>query len=282
MVFALSLAAAAFYPVASVLQHRAASEAPNELSMRLALLTRLIRRPLWLCGIATDFGGYVFEAAALAVGSLALVEPLIVLGLPLALVIGGIWAKRPLRRRDWAGIAAVTVGIAVFVAVTAPSRGNDVAPGTHWAVAGAVAFVVAGAILAAARRLPRWRATLYGTATGTVQAFTAALTKSAASLFKDHGFGALTHWEPYALVFTGLLGMVMAQSSYQAGELRASLPALTLTPPLVSVLFAVTVFSEDIGSGALTLIVALVSAGVAAAGVITLGHSELVEVAYDT
>src|SRR3954451_24152384 len=145
MVVALSLASAAFYAVASVLQHRAASEAPQELSMRLALLVRLLRRPLWLCGILTDLGGYVFEAAALALGSLALVEPLIVLGLPLALVVGGIWAKRPLRSRDWAGVVAVTAGIAVFVGATAPPRGNDVAPGTRWAVAGAIAFVVAGA-----------------------------------------------------------------------------------------------------------------------------------------
>jgi hypothetical protein len=166
------------------------------------------------------------------------------------------------------------------VSVTAPTRGNDFATGAHWAIAGAAAVVVAGAILIAARRFPRWRATLYATATGCVQAFTTALTKSTASLVKDHALAALAHWEPYALVVTGLVGIVMSQSSYQAGELRASLPALTLTPPLVSILFALLLFSEHINTSAVALVLAFVSAAVAGAGVVSLGHSKLVDVAY--
>jgi drug/metabolite transporter (DMT)-like permease len=282
MVVVLAVVAACLYGTAAVLQHRAASEAPKELSMRFALLARLVRRPLWLCGTATDFGGYLFEASALAIGSLALVEPLVVLALPLALVVGGLWARRPLGAHEWIGVGAVTAGIAVFVSVAQPSRGNDFATGAHWAVAGAITVVVAGAILLAARRLPRWRPTLFATATGCVLAFTTALTKSAASLVKDHALAALTHWEPYALVVSGLVGLVMSQSSFQAGELRASLPALTLTPPVVSILFAIFLFSEHINTNAVALALAVASAVVAGAGVVSLGRSQLVEVAYVT
>jgi drug/metabolite transporter (DMT)-like permease len=283
MVVVLAVLAACFYGVASVLQHRAAVEAPRELSMRFGLLTRLARKPLWLCGMATDAGGYIFEASALAIGSLALVEPMVVLGLPLALVIGGLWSRRPLRPNDWIGVVAVTAGIAVFVSVTTPSPGKDFATGAQWAVAGAIAVAVAGGILVLARRLPRWRATLYATATGCVQAFTTGLTKSTASLVKDHALAALSHWEPYALVVVGLVGIVMSQSSYQAGELRASLPALTLTPPLISILIGLFLFSEHINTSPVAIVLAVLSALVAGAGVVSLGHSTtLVEVAYAT
>ena len=235
---------------------------------------------MWLFGVVTDFSGFLCEAAALAVGSLAVVEPLIVVGLPLALVIGGLWARRPLQGRDWAGVGAVTIGIAVFLAVASPTRGRDFAPASRWWVAGVATVVVAGVALGVTRLVPHWRATLYATATGMVFAFSAAITKSAAALVKDHGIGALAHWEPYALAVVGVVSMVMSQSAFQAGELRASLPALTLVPPMGSLLFATTLFSEHVDTRALPLAVALVGAAVASVGVISLGHSRLVDVAY--
>src|SRR4051812_21570046 len=79
-----SLVAAFGYAVASVLQQRAATAVPAEYSMRIGLLTRLIRRPLWLAGMAADLAAFGFEALALGLGTLAVVQPILVLGLPLA------------------------------------------------------------------------------------------------------------------------------------------------------------------------------------------------------
>src|SRR4051794_17337199 len=52
MVVVFTLAAACLYALASVLQHRAASEVPPEHSLRLSLLRRLVARPMWLGGKA--------------------------------------------------------------------------------------------------------------------------------------------------------------------------------------------------------------------------------------
>src|SRR5204863_4976064 len=84
----LALIAAVGYAVASVLQQRAAAAVPSDLSMRIGVLTRLLGRPLWLVGVAADITAFGFEAMALAFGSLVVVQPVLVLGLPIALVLG--------------------------------------------------------------------------------------------------------------------------------------------------------------------------------------------------
>ena len=80
-----SLASAASYGMAAVLQHQATMREPPELSLRAGLLVSLARRPLWLVGNALDGVGYLFQFLALRRGSLALVEPLLVLSLVFAL-----------------------------------------------------------------------------------------------------------------------------------------------------------------------------------------------------
>ena len=85
----LSLASAASYGLAAVLQHHAAIREAPELSLRAGLLVRLARRPLWLVGNVLDGVGYLFQFLALRRGSLALVEPLLVLSLVFALPVAG-------------------------------------------------------------------------------------------------------------------------------------------------------------------------------------------------
>ncbi len=71
-------------------------------------------------------------------------------------------------------------------------------------------------------------------------------------LFGDHGFGALTYWEPYTLVVLGGLGFVLNQRAFQAGSLTASLPTLTVVEPVVAAIVGVTMLHETVPtSGAL-------------------------------
>ena len=79
------------------MQQREAAEVPDEDALGLGLITRLIRRPVWLIGTAADTLGYVAQAAALAFGSLVLVQPLLATSLLFALPLGAWWAKRRLR-----------------------------------------------------------------------------------------------------------------------------------------------------------------------------------------
>ena len=96
--------------------------------------------------------------------------------------------------------------------------------------------------------------------TGVLFGITAALTKAAVVLVDHHGFGALGHWEPYALVVLGALGFVVNQRAFQAGSLTASLPTLTVVEPIVAAMIGVTMLHETVPTeGALEWIAVAVS-----------------------
>src|SRR3954447_495663 len=95
---ALALAAAALFAVAAAAQQRSAAAVPDDRGPQLVLT--LVRRPLWWVGTLADVGGYVAQAAPLGLGSLLLVQPLLVTGLLFALPLGARWAGRSLGRAE--------------------------------------------------------------------------------------------------------------------------------------------------------------------------------------
>jgi drug/metabolite transporter (DMT)-like permease len=103
------------------MQQRAASEVPDDESLGLGLVRRLVRRPIWLAGTAGDTLGYVAQAAALGLGSLVLVQPLLATSLLFALPLGAWWAGRRLRRSDGLWALALTAGLAVFLVAGEPT-----------------------------------------------------------------------------------------------------------------------------------------------------------------
>ncbi|MGW1926986.1 DMT family transporter, partial [Streptomyces massasporeus] len=91
-----SLFAAFSNALATVLQRRAALTVPQSDSFRPGLILDLLHRPLWLAGILAVIAAGVGQAAALATGPLALVQPLFVLELPLALLIATLLTRERL------------------------------------------------------------------------------------------------------------------------------------------------------------------------------------------
>ena len=119
---ALALVAALLFAVANVAQQRAASDVPDESAKGIGLIKRLVRKPLWLAGFGGDFGGYIAQAAALGVGSLLLVQPLLVTALLFALPLGAWWAGRKLRRADWMWAIVLAVSLGIFVVAGNPTK----------------------------------------------------------------------------------------------------------------------------------------------------------------
>jgi threonine/homoserine efflux transporter RhtA len=118
------------------------------------------------------------------------------------------------------------------------------------------------------------RAVCFAFATGVLFGITAALTKSSVVLVDHHGFGALGHWEPYALVVLGALGFVVNQRAFQAGSLTASLPTLTVVEPIVASLIGITMLHETLPTeGALEWIAVVVSATAMVVATVVLSRS---------
>jgi hypothetical protein len=120
----LSLASAASYGMAAVLQHRAAVSEPQQQTMQAGLLVRLARRPGWLIGNALDGAGYVFQFLALRRGSLLLVEPLLVLSLVFALPVAAWLDHRRISAAELAPTGVIASGLALFLGFARPGIGH--------------------------------------------------------------------------------------------------------------------------------------------------------------
>jgi hypothetical protein len=84
----------------------------------------------------------------------------------------------------------------------------------------------------------------------------------------------LTSWEIYGMLAAGLLGMFLVQSALNAGGLIAAQPGLTLADPVISVLWGVLAFHEEVRGG-WYILPEVAAAAILGAAVLTLARSPL-------
>ena len=239
----LALLAAVLFAVASAVQQRSAADVPDARGGRLVLA--LARSPRWWAGTLCDTAGFAAQAAALGLGSLLLVQPLLVTTLLVALPLGARWGGRRLRRSDWVWAALLVLALAAFAVVGEPTAGVDRAGWRPWLPAWVVlGLLVGGCLAAAAVRRGTARAVLLAVAAGVAYGVGAALTKGVVSLLDDGLAVLLTSWETWLLAAAMAGGTLLQQSAYQAGALEASLPAVTVGEPVVAVALGVAVLGE--------------------------------------
>ena len=100
-----------------------------------AIVTSWVRQPAWWAGTLGAVGGYVFQALALAHGSLLLVQPLLVSSLLFVLPLGARFSNQHVRGRDWGWALLLTAALTVFVLVGQPREGHYRPPVPAWSVA---------------------------------------------------------------------------------------------------------------------------------------------------
>ena len=239
---ALAVLAAGLFALAAALQQRVAATVPDGGD---GLLRTLVRRPVWWAGTLADLAGYAVQAAALGVGSLLLVQPLLVTSLLFALPLGARWSGRRLRAADRVWSVLLAGALAVFVVSGEPTAGVARAGLRAWLPAAAVlGLLLAGCLLAAAWRRGTTRAVLLAVATGVLYGLGAALTKGVVDLLDDGVVALLTSPETYGLALSLGVGTLLQQAAFQAGDLAASLPAVTVGEPVVAVALGVAVLHE--------------------------------------
>lgn len=244
-----ALFAALSNALATVLQRRAALTVPQSDGFRFGLVLDLLRRPLWIGGMLAVIAAGVGQAVALATGALALVQPLFVLELPLALLIASLVTRSRLPGALWLAVGGVVAGLGIVLVAASPAGNRTDVPGDRWVTAlAACAVAVAVLALVGLRRRPgRMRAGCLGAATAVCYALTAALMKSAMHVLDDDGIGAfLRTWETYAFAATGICALLLLEHAMQGGPLVASQPALTLGDAGVSVALGVLLYEEHL------------------------------------
>lgn len=269
----LALAAAASFGLASALQHLEAGRVDKRGALDPGLLTALARRPIWLLGIVADVLAVVLQAVALHFGAVALVQPLLVAGLPVAVLLSARYAGRALLGKERLGLLLCTGGLLLLAPATATTS-LGIAPSRATAtIAGVLLGAAAGALLLLAHRVPRLAPPATGTAAGAVIGAGSVLLAVSAGRTGDIP-ALLGSVAPYAALVVGLLGLLLSQAAFQTGALGAPLAALSVVEPVVAVLLAVTVLHERLPSGAADRAAAVAGALLAVAGVVALTRDE--------
>lgn len=282
MAIILAVLASFANALSSIFQRIGVQNAPAETAMSLRLISYALRRWIWLAGLGTIVAGFVLQAVALRFGALSTVQPIVTTELLFVVLILGVWFRYRTTWREWAGSLAAAGGLATFLAVAAPGGGTAVPDLRSWievvAAVGAVTVVTA----AAGRRGPRWfKAAMFGTSAAVMFALSAALTKMFTTLVTEGWGHVFVHWEPYAVVGTGLAGLFLAQNAFHSGPITASQATLTIIDPLASVAIGIRLFGDHLQTAGWRLPVEVVAMVVLSVGVALLAQSPLVAEAKD-
>lgn len=269
MASVLALVAAFLFALAAALQQKGALNLP-ELSLRdPATLARLAAQRMWLLGTVALLTGYVFQAAALDRGRLAVIQPLLVTTVVFALPLGYVLTQQKIGRFEVIGSAVIVLGLALFAIYGDPAGGNENAPGNEWAIAIVVLGAVsAGLLVFGSRGGLTMKAAVYGTVAGILFGLSASLTKPTLDYLHESAEELVTHWEPYALAIAGVLGFVLQQISLGTGKLAPSVATVSVANPVVSILLGIFLLDERLSRPAWHIAVAVVGLGVALVGAV--------------
>jgi drug/metabolite transporter (DMT)-like permease len=270
----LALASALLFALGSVLQQKAGFSEPS-VGASSSLLLRMARRPVWLVGIASDSLGFLAQAAALGVGSLAVVQPLLVASVVFALPLGVKLGGQHVHRGDVAAAALVVVALIGFLTIAEPSGGRNEAPLTDWLIVALACAAVCAPITLLGHRGPAARrAALLGSATGVLFALSAALTKAVVDELHSGIVHVIASWEPYALAGVGYASMTLNQLALNAGALAAAISTSATLDPVASVVIGLTVFDESLHANSLQALGTLTALAVALIGMTVLARSQ--------
>jgi drug/metabolite transporter (DMT)-like permease len=218
--------------------------------------------------------GQVLGAAALDEADVASVEPVLATSLIFALVFAHLLYREPLNRTVWQGGLLVTVGSGLFLAFGRPHAGRPAGPeSARWLVAVVVVALALMLVLSARPRSLRTKATLLAAAAGMLYGVQDVLTRSSL-LVLGQGLGPLLRsWEPYVVIAIAVVGLLLAQSAFDAAPLRISLPAATAAEPLTGIILGVLIFYERLRLSPGALAAEVIGLLMMVGGIIVLGRS---------
>jgi drug/metabolite transporter (DMT)-like permease len=248
----LGVAAAVVYGTTIVVQHRTAQEHAEGGETSAANLLRLARNPLWVIAVVSDFAGFLLQAGALSAGPVVVIQPLVVLMLPVALAVSFLMGGHRPRTGDYLGVLGILLGLAVFLIVVG-EPGNGHVPRPRY-IGMAVILVLLGGVVVCLLVIGRnryVRGAVWGGAAGAYFGTVAVLIDACSDQVSRRGFHGLVT-SPRGLVplagiaLLGIAGIVLTQMSFQVGALGATLPANLATDPLTAVLLGAVLLREHI------------------------------------
>jgi drug/metabolite transporter (DMT)-like permease len=260
----VALVAAFFFAVASVAQHSVASETEQVHALNPRLFLHLARRPLWWAGSFGDLFGFVGQAWALGLGAVALVQPLLVTSLLLAIPLSAAVDHRPVH-----GALLCCAGLAAFLIAAQPTEGNQKVTGNDGLLLlASVGPVVLGLLIASTRLNGVSRSVALALSAGTLFATCSPLLSV---MVRD--LHHLFEWPLLVVAGCGVVGFLLTQNAYQAGSLPAPLACITICEPMVAVTLGVTLLHEHLQAGPVAIGVIAASVVAVVIGVVIVARN---------
>jgi drug/metabolite transporter (DMT)-like permease len=271
----LAVAAALMVGIGDVLEQQSAQLVTDKPVGTLALFGQLLRDRRWWAGSLVAGAGFGLQAAALGFGSVVLVQALSVTSLLFALVINAKVNHRRITRWQWIWAVLLAAAVAVVVTVGNPQAGNPRGSLKTWSVVAAIMGPALILCLIGARIFSsRVKALLLGLLSGSLWGLFSVLTKGVVDQL-GRGIPALLRMpELYVWAVLGIAATAWEQSAFRAGPLTASLPAVTISEPIVGSVLGVTVLGETLNTNDFGLITIGISVAVMAAATVALARSQ--------
>jgi hypothetical protein len=265
-----AVAGAAAMGLASAAQARATKEVPTSKTLDPGLFVSLVRRPLWLIGIAATVAGLGLQVLALGFGPLMLVQPLLVTALPFAGIFAAWLAGRRPDGVIILGAFICVAGLSAFLLLARPTGGSDqlVSSAPLVRLALALGLVAVGGLLLSSMTTGATHVLGLALATGVFYGLTAGLMKVVAGQLREGLAVPFTHWTLYVVCVIGPIGFLLSQNTFQQGMLVSpALAVITTVDPLVGVAIGVWWLGESAAIGPAVLAGELVAALVIVAGI---------------
>lgn len=275
------VASAVVYGASIVVQHRVAQEHAGDGGEASASgLLRLVRNPIFLLAIGGDAVGFLLQIVALSAGPVVVIQPLVVLMLPVSLGVSyALGGHRP-GFGDYLGCVGVLGGLAVFLALIGhPGSGH--VPHSRYLALAVILVVLIGAALCmvVTGRHRIIRGAMYGGVAGAYFGALAVMVDAASDRASRGGLHGLLA-TPRGLVplagiaLLGIGGIILTQMSFQVGALGATLPANLAVDPLIAVLLGAVLLHEHVPLSAGHLIAYSLCLAAVVAGAIRLADPD--------
>jgi drug/metabolite transporter (DMT)-like permease len=251
LVFAL--AAATFYGSGPLLQALAARQTAEGSGLGLGLLARLARNKLWLAGVAADFGGFGFEALALALAPAAFVTPLLLFDMVVLALLATRVVHERMTRIGLVGVGVILLGGALLTLAFGTSHhsvGREAHLREQLVLAGVVAATALAAYVAGRMRTSGSTTAIMAGAAGISYAAATLCTRQIGLSLKHHSiWHQLATPAPYILLVAALLSLSLLSRALQHGAAVVAIPVCSAFAALLPAAAGLALFKEPVPSG---------------------------------
>ena len=202
---------------------------------------------IWWIGAAIALAGFALQASALGLGSILLVQPLLVLAVLFALPLEA-WADhRHPERIEWVWGAILVACVVTFLSIARPEpslRRPD--PFILVITVGVVIAFLVVCVVIAERSQAHYKSLFYGLAAGALFGITALLIKAVVYHLTHEGWRTLLHPDVYLLAVVATAAIVAQQKGFGAGDLQTSFPAMNVMEPAVAMALGIVLLGENL------------------------------------